>query len=61
MQIEENKWFTNFGPLHDDLICKFSEYFKFPSNQIVLFPNATLAIAGAIAALNLKNKQWLVT
>jgi dTDP-4-amino-4,6-dideoxygalactose transaminase len=60
MQIERNNWFTNFGPLHDDLICKFSKYFNFPSNQIVLFPNATLAIAGAIAALNLKNKQWLV-
>lgn len=59
-QIEKNNWYTNFGPLHDELVIKFSQYFNIPSNQIVLFPNATLAIVGAISVLNLKNKRWLV-
>lgn len=58
--IEDNGWFTNFGPLHDKLIEKFSTYFGFPESQIVLFPNATLAISGAISSLNLNEKKWYV-
>jgi dTDP-4-amino-4,6-dideoxygalactose transaminase len=58
--IEDNGWFTNFGPLHDELIDKFSAYFGFPKSQIVLFPNATLAISGAISSLKLKDKRWYV-
>lgn len=59
-EIEKNKWYTNFGPLHNQLIYEYSKYFKVNEDKIVLLSNATLAIAGAVATSGAKNKTWFV-
>lgn len=58
--IDKNGIYTNFGPLHDQLIFEFSKYFKINQNKIVLLSNATLALIGAIATTPNMYKVWQV-
>lgn len=45
--IDENRIYSNNGPLYQSLSERYAEMFKVPVNQVVLVANATLAIQGA--------------
>ena len=48
-RIDENRIYSNFGPLNQELIEKLSDYFGISSENIVTVANATLGIQGALA------------
>ncbi len=47
-RIDEAKVYSNFGPLHSELISRLSSYFVVEHDQIVLMSNATIALQAAI-------------
>jgi len=48
-QIDENRIYSNFGPLNDLLIFRLSEYLGVNPDNICTVSNATLALQGLIA------------
>lgn len=51
-KIDEARIYSNFGPLHRNLVDRLSDYFSVNSNQIVLMSNATLALQASIELLS---------
>ena len=47
-RIDENRWYTNHGPLLKDLETKVGEHFGLPRDNIVTVCNGTLALAIAL-------------
>lgn len=52
-QVNESGWYTNFGPLHQQLTHKLEEYLGV--KNLLLVSNGTLAIQVACKALNIKS------
>lgn len=50
----ENKWFTNFGPMVNELEDKLKDYFR--SEHFLLVTNGTISLQLAIRALDLKGE-----
>lgn len=57
-QIDQNRIYTNFGPLNDELIGRLSSYTGFSSQKIGTCANATLAIQGLILTSPTQGKVW---
>lgn len=51
--IEKNGWYTNFGPLHEELTEKLQSYLGV--DNLLLVSNGTLALHVAYRALDIKN------
>ena len=51
-KIDSNEIYTNFGPLHEELILRLSRRFGVEAEQIALCSNATLALIGAIQTMS---------
>jgi len=47
VRMDENRYYSNNGPLHQELLQKYALMCGVPSDRIVLCANATLAIQGA--------------
>ena len=52
-QVNESGWYTNFGPLHQELTYKLEEYLSV--KNLLLVNNGTIALHVAYRALNVKN------
>jgi dTDP-4-amino-4,6-dideoxygalactose transaminase len=52
-QVNDSGWYTNFGPLHEELTAKLEEYLGV--SNLLLVSNGTLAIQVAAKVLGLKN------
>lgn len=52
-QVNENGWYTNFGPLHELLTKRLEDYLGV--NNLLLVSNGTLAIQVACKALNINS------
>jgi dTDP-4-amino-4,6-dideoxygalactose transaminase len=52
-QVNESGWYTNFGPLHQQLTKRLEEYLGV--NNLLLVSNGTLALQVAYKALNITN------
>ena len=52
-QVNENGWYTNFGPLHQQLTQRLEEYLGV--ENLLLVSNGTLAIQVACKALNINS------
>ncbi len=50
-KIDSNEIYTNFGPLHEELILRLSRRFGVQADQIALCSNATLALIGTIQTM----------
>ena len=56
-EIDRNRKYSNFGPLHEKLLDRFSDYLKLPFINLALSSNATLAIWGALSTASLETKS----
>jgi dTDP-4-amino-4,6-dideoxygalactose transaminase len=56
-QIDESRWYSNFGPLERQLESRLSERFNAPA---VLFPSGTAALTAALLAFDLPCRTCLV-
>lgn len=52
-KVNESGWYTNFGPLHQELTSKLEEFLGV--ENLLLVANGTLALHVAYRALNVKN------
>ena len=52
-QVNESGWYTNFGPLHQQLTLRLEEYLGV--ENLLLISNGTLALQVAYKTLNVKN------
>lgn len=51
-KIDEVKWYSNFGPLYEELCSRLSAYFKVPESHLCLIGNATLGLQAIAENLN---------
>lgn len=49
-EIDDSRWYSNFGPLNSQLVSRLANYFQVDENQLCLIGNATLGLQ-AIAEL----------
>jgi dTDP-4-amino-4,6-dideoxygalactose transaminase len=52
-QVNENGWYTNFGPLHQQLTCRLEKYLGV--KNLLLVSNGTLALQVVYKTLNVTN------
>jgi dTDP-4-amino-4,6-dideoxygalactose transaminase len=53
-QIDESKWYSNFGPLNDQLISRLSSYFHVSADNLCLIGNATLGLQAVAELLDIQ-------
>ena len=51
-QIDENRWYSNFGPLNEQLTERFAKYFSVQSNMVCTISNATLGLQAVLTNIN---------
>ena len=56
--IDNNRKYSNFGPVHNQLVVKYADYFNVDESQIVLASNATMALIGLLEISHIKN--WIL-
>jgi dTDP-4-amino-4,6-dideoxygalactose transaminase len=49
-RIDDSRWYSNFGPLNDELVTRFASYFGVSEEHLCLVGNATLGLQ-AVAEL----------
>jgi dTDP-4-amino-4,6-dideoxygalactose transaminase len=54
-KIEDSKWYSNFGPLNDQLALRLSEYFGVPAENICLIANATLGLQAVAESIKVQS------
>jgi len=59
-QIDENRTYTNYGPLQELLTSRLAEYFGVKHDQVLLLANGTLALQGAIEVATWASSSWVV-
>ncbi len=52
-QIDQNRWYSNFGPLVKSLENRFEQLFSLPQGGAITFSNGTVALTSALRALSL--------
>ena len=57
-RIDQNRIYTNYGPLVDDLTNRLATYFGVEVNQLILLTNGTLALQGAVATSSELGSMW---
>lgn len=57
-RIDQNRIYTNYGPLVDDLTNRLASYFGVEVNQLILLTNGTLALQGAVATSSELGSMW---
>lgn len=55
-KVNQREWFTNFGPLHNELTARLEDYLGV--KNLLLVSNGTFALQIAYKALNLSNKVF---
>ncbi|MFP3553219.1 DegT/DnrJ/EryC1/StrS family aminotransferase [Paraburkholderia sp. SIMBA_049] len=50
-EIDENRWYTNYGPLVQRFEARLSEHFAVAANELTTSANATLALSQTLLAL----------
>lgn len=53
-RIDANRWYSNFGPLADELAHRLAHQFKVERTQVCLAANATLALAALLQEYSAK-------
>ena len=56
-KIDENGWYSNYGPLSTSVESRIADYCGMQSSQIVTVANATLALEGALST-HLESGIW---
>ncbi len=51
-RIDENRWYSNFGPLGEELSARLAAHYRGVSGSVCLTSNATLALATALQDLS---------
>lgn len=57
-RIDENRVYSNHGPLHDQLLDRFSEYFSVEPENLALVTNGTIGLTAAIASATPTGGLW---
>lgn len=52
-QIDQNRWYTNFGPLVSDLAARLEDFFGLGKGCVVTTSNGTAALTNVLRAMNL--------
>ena len=58
-RIDENRTYTNFGPLHSELEERLATYFGVRVDEVLLLVNGTLALQGAVAVAS-SSVEWVL-
>jgi dTDP-4-amino-4,6-dideoxygalactose transaminase len=53
-EIDENRWYTNFGPLVKRFEDRLAEHFDVPRSRLVTFASGTTALSAALIAIGPK-------
>ncbi|WP_277905331.1 DegT/DnrJ/EryC1/StrS family aminotransferase [Pararhodospirillum photometricum] len=53
-RIDEARWYSNFGPLHNEFRLRIARHFNLGADQVIFLSNATVGIALALQAVGLK-------
>ncbi|KGP64012.1 hypothetical protein EP47_03570 [Legionella norrlandica] len=53
-KIDSNRWYSNFGPLHEEFRQKLAIHFGLGIDQVALASNATVGLALTLEAVSLK-------
>ena len=53
-EIDENRWYTNFGPLVTRFETRLADLFRVPKAQVLTIVNGTAALSGALLAAGAK-------
>ena len=56
--LDESRWYSNYGPLHEEAITRFSLLLNVDPSRVCLLSNATLALVSCMSLSPEKN--WLV-
>lgn len=59
-QIDENRTYTNYGPLQELLTTRLAEYFGVRHDQVLLLANGTLALQGAVEVATPSSQNWVI-
>jgi len=57
-RMDRSHWYSNFGPLYDELVDRFADYFAVDSSNLLLVANGTLALQAAIATTGEIGDRW---
>jgi len=57
-RMDRSHWYSNFGPLYDELVDRFADYFAMDSSNLLLVANGTLALQAAIATTGEIGDRW---
>jgi dTDP-4-amino-4,6-dideoxygalactose transaminase len=58
--IDENRVYTNFGPLHRQLEVRLAEYLGVSDEHVLLLANGTLALQGAVGTSGGNGSEWVM-
>ncbi len=56
--IDENRWYTNFGPVNTALEKRFAEHFGVKPTEVTTFSNATAALVTIMRGLNIPRGSY---
>ena len=56
--IDENRWYSNYGPLSREFEARLARYFGIAPKNLVTLANATLALEGAIETCG-NSSEWI--
>ena len=59
-RIDQNRIYTNYGPLQEELTSRLAEYFGVAADQVLLVANGTVALQGAIETVPQASEKWIL-
>lgn len=59
-RIDQNRIYTNYGPLQEELTSRLARHFGVDDDQVLLVANGTLALQGAIETVSQVTEKWIL-
>lgn len=59
-RIDQNRIYTNYGPLHEELTSRLARHFGVNEDQVLLVANGTVALQGAIETVSQVSEKWIL-
>jgi dTDP-4-amino-4,6-dideoxygalactose transaminase len=57
-KIDDNRWYTNFGPVNDEFEGKLAQHFGVKPTELTTFSNATAALVTVMRSLNVPRGSY---